>query len=194
MPHTDTLHQQIPLQTAVKLLANSQLPPTQRTAFIWYKLPPLVYYYILLPLPPRSSLQPEGCRVHPGPPAPRWKKHVAPSTLHSISGDHDEARPQLKLQPYFFLSFLFSCLLPSLPYSTHPPSSGIPEPFPLPIPFFFFWGGVFSGLHLRHMEVPRLGVESELPLLPYTTATAMQDPSHTVRPNLNPLSKARDGT
>ena len=35
----------------------------------------------------------------------------------------------------------------------------------------------FSGPHLLHMEVPRLGVESELQLPAYTTATAMQDPS-----------------
>ena len=28
--------------------------------------------------------------------------------------------------------------------------------------FFFFFFLVFLGLHLRHMEVPRLGVESEL--------------------------------
>ena len=33
----------------------------------------------------------------------------------------------------------------------------------------------FLGSHLRHMEVPRLGVESELQLLAYSTATAMQD-------------------
>ena len=38
---------------------------------------------------------------------------------------------------------------------------------------FFF---VFLGQHLQHMEVPRLGVKSELQLLAYTTAT--QDPSH----------------
>ena len=61
---------------------------------------------------------------------------------------------------------------------------------------------IFSplGLPLRHMEVPKLGVELELQLLTYTTATAMPDPSqlcnlccslqqHQV---LNPLSKARD--
>ena len=30
------------------------------------------------------------------------------------------------------------------------------------------------------MEVPRLEVESELQLLAYTTATAMQDPSSTI--------------
>ena len=34
----------------------------------------------------------------------------------------------------------------------------------------------FLGRHLRHMEVPRLGVESEL-LLAYTTAAAMLDQS-----------------
>ena len=37
---------------------------------------------------------------------------------------------------------------------------------------FFF---AFLGPHMWHMEVPRLGVESELPLLAYTTATAMPD-------------------
>ena len=40
---------------------------------------------------------------------------------------------------------------------------------------FFF---CFLGPHLWHTEVPRLGVESELQLLAYTIATAMQDPSH----------------
>ena len=37
---------------------------------------------------------------------------------------------------------------------------------------------VFLGPHLQHIEVPRLGVELELQLLAYTTATAMSDPSH----------------
>ena len=40
--------------------------------------------------------------------------------------------------------------------------------------FFFF----FLGLHLQHMEVPRLGVKSEMQLPAYTTATAMPDPSY----------------
>ena len=31
--------------------------------------------------------------------------------------------------------------------------------------------------HLRHMEVPRVQVESELWLLAYTTATATSDPT-----------------
>ena len=44
--------------------------------------------------------------------------------------------------------------------------------------FFFFFGHfVFLGPHLWHMEVPRLGVESELQLLAYTAATATRDPS-----------------
>ena len=36
---------------------------------------------------------------------------------------------------------------------------------------------VFLGPHPQHMDVPRLGVESELQLLAYTTATATPDPS-----------------
>ena len=39
--------------------------------------------------------------------------------------------------------------------------------------FFFFF--VFLGLHMCHMEVPRVGVESELQLPAYTTATATPD-------------------
>ena len=35
---------------------------------------------------------------------------------------------------------------------------------------------VFLGPHLQHMEVPRLGVKSELQLQAYATATATQDP------------------
>ena len=41
--------------------------------------------------------------------------------------------------------------------------------------FFFFF---LLTPHLRHMEVPRLGVESELQLWAYTTATAVLDPSY----------------
>ena len=39
--------------------------------------------------------------------------------------------------------------------------------------FFFF----FLGLKPWYMEIPRLGVQSELQLPAYTTSTAMQDPS-----------------
>ena len=63
--------------------------------------------------------------------------------------------------------------------------------------FFFFF---FLWLNLKHMEVPRLGIKSELQLPVYTTAT--WDPSHVYdlhysswqRQILNPLSEARDQT
>ena len=41
--------------------------------------------------------------------------------------------------------------------------------------FIYLFIFVFLGLYLRHMEVPRLGVKSELQLLAYTTATALWD-------------------
>lgn len=46
--------------------------------------------------------------------------------------------------------------------------------FFLSLSLFLFWS--FLGPHLRHTEVPKLGVESELQLPAYTTATAMPDP------------------
>ena len=58
----------------------------------------------------------------------------------------------------------------------------------------------FLGPYMRHMEVPRLWVESELQLPAYAAATATQDPScvcnlhhsswqHRIR---DPMSEARD--
>ena len=44
----------------------------------------------------------------------------------------------------------------------------------LSLNFFVFC--LFLGLHLQHMEVPRLGVKLELQLPAYATAIAMQDP------------------
>ena len=68
-----------------------------------------------------------------------------------------------------------------------------------------FWSVIllflfFIGPHLRHMEVPRLGVKLELQLSAYATDTAMPDPRHIgdICPSLwqcrilNPLSEARD--
>ena len=63
-------------------------------------------------------------------------------------------------------------------------------------------GGVFLGLHLQHMEVLRLGVQSGLQLPAYTTATATPDPSWVCHLHhssgqlwiLNLLSEARNGT
>ena len=65
---------------------------------------------------------------------------------------------------------------------------------------FFFPG--YLGPHLWHMEVLRLGIESELQLPAYTTATATCNLSHVcdLYPTswqhqiLNPLSEARGGT
>ena len=64
--------------------------------------------------------------------------------------------------------------------------------------FFFFFLFVFLRLLAGHMEVPRPGVESEIQLLAYVTATAMQDQSRIYdlhrssgqRQILNPLSEA----
>ena len=63
---------------------------------------------------------------------------------------------------------------------------------------FIFGGG--GGTHLQHMEVPRLGVKSELQLP--ASATATPDLSHIFDLHhsswqchiLTPLSEARDGT
>ena len=66
--------------------------------------------------------------------------------------------------------------------------------------FIYFF--VFSGLFLQHMEIPRLGVKSELQLPAYTTVTATQDLSgvcdlyHSSQQHqiLNPLSASGDRT
>ena len=75
------------------------------------------------------------------------------------------------------------------------------EPF-VCLSFLCLFCFVFLGLHLQHMHVPKLGVESELKLPAYTTATAPWDPGcvcslcHSSRQCqiLNPLSGARDQT
>ena len=74
---------------------------------------------------------------------------------------------------------------------------GVQRTFMLVSNFFFYF---FLGLHQWHREVPRLGVESELQPLAFTTATAMPDSScicnlhHSSweRRILNPLSEARE--
>ena len=58
------------------------------------------------------------------------------------------------------------------------------------------------GPHLQQMEVPRLGIESELQLPAYITATAMPDQNCVFNQHhsswqhqiLNPLSEAREQT
>ena len=71
---------------------------------------------------------------------------------------------------------------------------------------FVLWGFClfvcFLGLHLQHMKVPRLGVQLELQLLAYITATATRDLSqvcnlhHSSRQHqiLNSLIEVRDQT
>ena len=66
----------------------------------------------------------------------------------------------------------------------------------------FIYLFIFLGPHPQHMEVPGLGVESELQLLAYATATAKRDSSHVCHLHhsswqhqiFNPRSQARDGT
>ena len=75
----------------------------------------------------------------------------------------------------------------------HCPIVGSPSSFYF-LNFLFYF--CFLGPYLWHMEVPGLGVESELLLLAYTTATATQDLSHisvcTTAHSNAPLNEARD--
>ena len=85
-----------------------------------------------------------------------------------------------------------------------PSFSFLPLCLLLPFSFFFFFFVFlpFLGPLLRHMKVPRLGVQSELQPPAYTTATATRDLScvfdlhhsswqHQI---LNPVNEARDRT
>ena len=66
--------------------------------------------------------------------------------------------------------------------------------------FFLGGGACFLGKYLSHIEVPTLGVKSELQMQAYTTAIATKDPSHFwdlqhsswQHQILNPLNEARD--
>ena len=70
-------------------------------------------------------------------------------------------------------------------------------PIPAKVIFFFFLGP-----HPKHMEVPRLGVKSELQLSAWATATATLDSKHICELQrsllqcqiLNPLIEARERT
>ena len=76
------------------------------------------------------------------------------------------------------------------------------HPHGVPGMYFFVFVFVFLGLYPRHMEVPRLGVKSELQLPAYTTTTASPDLSRIFELHhsswqcqiLNPLNEARDQT
>ena len=86
-----------------------------------------------------------------------------------------------------FLSFIVQFFLPlprvSLSLSVSSFSSFFPPPHsPLStlnsILLHFILFQFILGPHLQHVEIPRLGVESELQLPAYAIATAMWDPSH----------------
>ena len=74
------------------------------------------------------------------------------------------------------------------------------HPWAKSVLFIYFFS--FLGPHPRHMEVPSLGVKSELLVLAYTTATAWGNPSCVYDQHhsswqcwiINPLSEARDQT
>ena len=112
------------------------------------------------------------------------------------------AAPRRELQHYFLNVSVSSPLLP--PKALYlfcifmpPVVGGVCTSYTVSIYLFV----CFLELHLRHTEVPRLGVESELQLPPYATGTVTQDPSlisatyTTARGNtrfLTHLSKAED--
>ena len=67
--------------------------------------------------------------------------------------------------------------------------SGDEELVFVPVIESFFWGG---GAHLRHMEDPRLGVESKLQLPHYATAIATANAGS--EPHLQPTPTAHSNT
>ena len=115
------------------------------------------------------------------------------------------------LTSIIYLSFLPSTppttMFGSAPRGTSPqPTTHIRSPPHIAVFFFvvflFFCFLFFLGPQVLHMEVPRLGAESELQLPAYTTAIATWDPSLVCNLHdssrqlwiLNPLSKARGQT
>ena len=109
--------------------------------------------------------------------------HPNPGTMRNVGLEILVSRDRT-LPPESLASIRLSCKLWCVPFCK--------------LKTFFF----LLGPRLWHVEVPRLGVKSELQLLAYTTATATWDTSH-IRElhhsswqhwTLNPLSKARDQT
>ena len=99
---------------------------------------------------------------------------------------------------YFFFRIHYTRVLTtkslvSIPCSW-PLYSLYPPPFPFPAGnqytiFCFVLFFVFLGPHPLHMEVPRLGVQSELQLPAYTTAhSSARSLTHWVRPRIEPTS------
>ena len=95
---------------------------------------------------------------------------------------------------------IYTTAAATLDLLTHCARPGIESESPLKLPKLLQSDSL--GPHLQHVEVPTLGVESELQLLAYTTATATQDLSRIYYLHrssqqcqiLNPLIEARDQT
>ena len=112
-----------------------------------------------------------------------------PGLVHRVRGGAGEGSPESWVPPWL-------CHQPAvcLKHITGLPGRQFSFFLRTPLPHLFL------GPHLLHMEVPRLGVKSELQLLAYVTATTMLDQSCICDPHhslfqhwiLKPLSEARD--
>ena len=122
------------------------------------------------------------CPARPCRKTPRWRSRGrgwaqgwTPRSRSPPRGRHSASRPPRRIRG----SGPCPCCA-CLPRNARrwAPVSGrwAPRPFPLPkekcglVWLFFFFFSLFLGLYLQHIEVPRLGVESELQLLVYTTS------------------------
>ena len=131
----------------------------------------------------------------------RWrhlKKKILKSKILALRGAWQPPNP-----PAFTLQMRKSKAkrheLPKVrqPVKGEPELAFVPPVISFYMSFFFFF---FLGPYLWHMEVPRLGGESELQLSAYTINTAMRDPGHICDLHqssrqcriLNPMSEARD--
>ena len=117
---------------------------------------------------------------------------------------HNHENPNKAFFFFFFfnsLGMVHGIFMMLILYSLFSPLSLLVAFF---LSFFFLFFFCFLGLHPRYMEVPRLGVKSELqlPTTATATTTAMPDPSRICdlhhsswkRQILNPLSEVRDST
>ena len=101
-----------------------------------------------------------------------WSKAPSSSSLTQSQSQRPYQGPQaLGIRPSVPSDITSSS--PSLAHLQPPCCSSITSGLLCLGAFFFF----FLGPHLWHMEVSRLGVESELQLLAYAPATATPDPS-----------------
>ena len=97
-------------------------------------------------------------------------------------------------------NYLIILLYTPIPYTL---SINKSHAFPFQLsPIYIFFLFFFLGLHLQHMQVPPLGVDSELKLQTNATATVTPDPRYVCELHcssgqcqiLHQLSKARDRT